>query len=409
MGSIGGLLGTAGGVAGTGISGPQGADLAQQGRAYDQTQAGIKQQQDFSNALNPASLQAIQSQQALLGQLQDQSNGVGPNPALAQLNQTTGQNIASQNALMAGQRGSSANPALIARQAAQQGAATQQNAVGQAATLNAQQQLAARQQLAAQQAQLVGQGQTGLNALNQFSQGQQANLLGIQNGTNSANAALAGQGMKGQQGLIGGVLNGAGSILGSLAEGGKVKPQYAPGGNVSGPQSMLGQSFQMGGDDDSDKALQQGTSNFVAGVGKLIARPSSPAPQSVVGGPGDAMTNAPNSQPGVNDEVMKAAKGGIVPAMVSPGEQYLPPKDVEKVKQGSNPMSVGEKIPGEPKVKGAKNSYANDTVPKNLEEGGIVIPRSITQGKNPHWEAMKFVHAHMAKGGKIPKKPKGNE
>ena len=48
------------------------------------------------------------------------------------------------------------------------------------------------------------------------------------------------------------------------------------------------------------------------------------------------------------------------------------------------------------------NSYANDTVKANLDEGGIVIPRSITQGPNPHWNAMKFVHATIAKNkGKL--------
>jgi hypothetical protein len=99
-----------------------------------------------------------------------------------------------------------------------------------------------------------------------------------------------------------------------------------------------------------------------------------------------------------------AAKGGRVPAMVSPGEKYLPPKDVKKVvKDGKNPMAVGKTIPGKPKVKGAKNSYANDTVPATLEEGGIVLPRSVTQSKNPHWAAHAFVRDIMAKKG-LPQK-----
>ena len=103
--------------------------------------------------------------------------------------------------------------------------------------------------------------------------------------------------------------------------------------------------------------------------------------------------------------VVAAAEGGQVPALVSPGEQYLPPKDVSKVKKGANPLSVGERIPGKPKVKG--NSYANDTVPKTLESGGIVIPNNIMQSKNPHFEAMKFVHATIAKNrGSLPKKAK---
>jgi len=79
--------------------------------------------------------------------------------------------------------------------------------------------------------------------------------------------------------------------------------------------------------------------------------------------------------------------------MVSPGEKYLPPQAVTKVEQGANPMAVGETIPGKPKVSGAKNSYSNDTVPKVLKEGGIVLPRSVTKSKNPDKAAEAFVNA----------------
>ena len=91
------------------------------------------------------------------------------------------------------------------------------------------------------------------------------------------------------------------------------------------------------------------------------------------------------------------AKGGKVPALLSPGERYLPPKAVEKAEKGANPMKLGKKVPGTPKVKGAKNSYANDTVKATLDEGGIVLPRSVTQHKNPDWAAHKFVRDIMAK------------
>jgi len=102
-----------------------------------------------------------------------------------------------------------------------------------------------------------------------------------------------------------------------------------------------------------------------------------------------------------------AAKGGKVPALLSPGERYLTPEKVNKVVKGkADPINDGKLVPGKPKVDGAVNSYKNDTVKASLDEGGIVIPRSITEGKNPHWEAMKFVHKTMAKGGKLPKKVK---
>ncbi len=112
MANISGLLGTAGGANGTGFAGPESAHIdapssSQQAvQSYDQAQSGIAQQQAFLNALQPGGLQAAQSQQNLLSQLGDQSQGLGPNPAMAQLNQSTGQNVANQAALMAGQRGS---------------------------------------------------------------------------------------------------------------------------------------------------------------------------------------------------------------------------------------------------------------------------------------------------------------
>ena len=94
------------------------------------------------------------------------------------------------------------------------------------------------------------------------------------------------------------------------------------------------------------------------------------------------------------------AEGGQVskvPAMVSPGEKYLSPKEVEKAEKGANPMKLGEKIPGKPKVGGAKNSYANDFVRKNLDEGGIVLPRSVTQAPDASTKAAHFVAAVLAK------------
>lgn len=111
-----------------------------------------------------------------------------------------------------------------------------------------------------------------------------------------------------------------------------------------------------------------------------------------------------------NDPMSTYAEGGKVPAMVSPGERYLPPSEVQAVKSGKkSPMEAGEEIPGKPKVGGAKDSYANDVVPKDLDEGGLVLPRSVTQSKNPEWAAHAFVRAHMAKGGMIPPKPKGKK
>lgn len=91
----------------------------------------------------------------------------------------------------------------------------------------------------------------------------------------------------------------------------------------------------------------------------------------------------------------KMAKGGKVPALLSPGEAYVPPHKVNEVAKGKDPRQAGEIIPGKAKVKG--DSLKNDTVLAQLDEGGIVIPRSIMNSKNPAKEASKFVAAILKK------------
>ena len=534
------------GSKGAGFQGT-GVDQTQINTAYGQTQQGIAQQQAFVDALKGQNglenqTSVFNQQQQLSDQLQGVANGTGPNPALAQLNQTTGNNVANQAALMAGQRGSNANIGMIARQAAQQGAATQQQAVGQGATLGAQQQLAGMQQLQNQQTsmgnmanQQVGQRQAGLSALNQASGNQQANLLGMQANINNANAGIA-KGNQGSQGNILGSMTGAIGSAGNLFGGSKptgLNPDgtiptmgsgisdgtgagstFVDGVGGSGMGAagdaagyiaaarggMVPKRMAEGGDVESDPLMQpvaqqevaspvapvsQPTNGPQSNIGKLLSEQSKdPAPAAapaasggagnmmggamaglssvgggamgkatgmfsnlgneIAGHPDDdsfgghlsnslgggtgadffgnvmSMYTSPSKITGFlgNDvakgtgiqdtqsygDKLKLAEGGNVPALVSPGEQYLKPKDVEKVvKQKADPLSVGERIPGKAKVAG--NSYANDTVPKTLESGGIVIPKSVMEAKNPHWEAMKFVHATMAKNGRaLPKK-----
>lgn len=87
--------------------------------------------------------------------------------------------------------------------------------------------------------------------------------------------------------------------------------------------------------------------------------------------------------------------GGPVPAMVSPGEKYLNPTEVEAVEKGkASPKQVGKEIPGKAKVKG--DSPKNDTVPAKLESGGIVIPRSVmdSEGEDSIMNFVKGVLAH---------------
>src|ERR1044072_7649053 len=83
-------------------------------------QDSYKRQQDFVDALTQQRALTHQfdvfgQQQNLANQLQGVANGTGPNPALAQLNQATGANVANQAALMASQRGTGANAGALAR------------------------------------------------------------------------------------------------------------------------------------------------------------------------------------------------------------------------------------------------------------------------------------------------------
>ncbi len=207
-----------------------GTNANQLNQAYTTAQGGLTAQQNLLNALSAQG--GIANQSNVYNQLQGIANGTGPNPALAQLAQTTGQNVAAQGALMAGQRGAASNVGLIARQAAQQGAATQQQAVGQGATLAAQQELNAINSsgnIANEQVQQQGQATSGLNTA---AQNEQNILQGANSNLNTANVSsqsnlnnVSGQIAQGNQqatnSLIGGALGGlSGSSI--LAKGGLV-------------------------------------------------------------------------------------------------------------------------------------------------------------------------------------------
>ena len=217
-----------------------GTNTAQLQGAYTGAQSGLTQQQNLANQTQPGVAQGLGTQGALTGQLEGVANGTGPNAAQAALNQNTATNVANTAALMAGQRGSSANAGLIARQAGQQGAATQQAAVGQGATLQAQQAIAAQQQLAGLSAQQVGQGAQAVQGVNQTQQNEQNILqgantaynnaaVGMQSNVNNVNAGVAGA----NQQQAGNVVNGIGGLIGSgvSAIGGLIG--LAKGGEVS--------------------------------------------------------------------------------------------------------------------------------------------------------------------------------
>lgn len=557
MGGLSSMLGTAGGMNGSGVSAPTTANVVnpvtgqQTTDAYTAAQSGLDAQNSFMQALQQQ--QGIQNQSNVYSQLQGIANGTGPNPAQAQLAQATGANVANQAALMAGQRGSSQNTGMMARQAAQQGSAAQMNAAGQAANMQANQSMNALNSMGSLSTNQVGQQAAAVQGYSSGAQGEQSNLFNAINGVNNANVAsqaslnqasgqLISASDKSQLGLVGG----AGANM-SFAKGGEVgKPHYDGGGPVqmgtmaqmpgpassiavapqnqpgSGPASAFGkmlagaaasantggaggqvsdemkggqqigalagkalsagykylmgkpaangvpgqQGAQQGTDQGANGADQgaQGASDTSdaangatdaandagndaasgasdAGTDAAADAGSDAATQVASDAAADAATDAAADAGAgaLGDAVALVAKGGeikqrqhldgggmagsilkmlpmaiamlneggqvggkAVPAMVSPGERYLPPRDVKKVAQGANPLAVGEKIPGKVKQKG--DHYSNDTVPKTLQEGGVVIPKSVLESKNPHAESYKFVNAILAKKGHLPRK-----
>src|SRR5579859_894643 len=312
-----------------------------------QAQSGLAQQQAFLTAL--AGQNGIQNQSNVYNQLAGVASGTGANPAKAMLQQATNENIANQAAMQASQRGASANPALIARLAAQQGAGIQQNAAGQAATMQANQQLGALGQMGGIAGQEV-QNQAGniqaynSNLLGSIAAQNQANV-NMQSNINNANAGIANTVAGKQMDFGSGAVQGLGAGL-MMADGGEIS-KYPDGGIVAAPVV-------------SDPSLAQPQSSFA----KFLSNWGNPDSESA----SSKKSDNPEQQGGYSFGKGAAtalsalfANGGKVPAMVSPGERYLRPQAAQEVAKGqANPKAVSEKIPGKAKVKG--DSYANDTV-----------------------------------------------
>lgn len=409
MGAIGGLLGMAGGLGGTGFSTNAGTNALQLNESFKQNQGAMDAQGNLLGALQKQN--GLQNQSNVYNQLQGVVSGQGPNPAQAQLAQATGANVANQAALMAGQRGAGANAGLMARQAAQQGAGIQQQAAGQGATMQAQQSMNALGQAGDMASTMAGNaiGQTNANVASQ--QNEQNILQNANSANNSIQGQLANTQIGNQGKLLGGLMNSGVSKVAGFAQGGPV--QYlAVGGGAFSPQSMFTRTmnaqqvqtptfttpsyeFEKKEKKDSGPAPlgkdPKELSNNITG-----AAPTDLTSGSAISG-GNAFVGAdPITTPAAMPTSMAAAKGGKVPAMVSPGEKFLKPHEARAVADGKvSPKEVGEDIRGKAKVKG--DSYKNDTVHKKLEPGGIVIPRSVMQSKDPAKGAADFVRSVMAK------------
>lgn len=357
------------------VSGQQTAD------AYSQSQQALQQQRDLLAQLQAQN--GLGTQNQLAGQLLAQTQGQGPNPALAQLNQATGQNTANQAALMAGQRGAGANVGLLARQAAMQGSANEQNAIGQGASLQAQQQLNAQNSLGNLATQQAGQYIQGVGNLNQNVQNEQQALLnasaqqnnaavGMQSNINQVNGQIAQGNQAFQQGVIGKVAGGAGSILG-MASGGAVP--------AAGPASSFIQRISQQSNDLANQG-PQASPGFVPGKSQNFQ-----AGQEFGSLFGNALSKLAPNKSLVQGEVGKA------------GSSDLPMANMDNmaVAYSGGPVDykAGGKLPGKADVKG--DSLKNDKVPILGSPGEIMLPRSVTMAKDAPKKAAEFVAAILAK------------
>lgn len=368
---IGTAIGAVGGALVGGLAGLFSGSTNQQPNLTDPISGAQITDANGNVVANEANLQAYAStlqqmngasnQSLAFNDLNNVANGVGPNPAQAQLNQSTAQNVADQSALMASVRGANANPGLIARQAAQQGAATQQQAAGQAATLEAAQRL---------------------NAIN--SEGAIAGQQVGETITAQQNAAAAG-------------LSNQGAQLGAL--GGYNTSLTSAQGNINTNNTSQGNTTQTNLVPFAQGAFSGAGTSAVAG-----AQPSSASTlnmphigQSAGYARGGRIALGPHKSHVAN---YLFAGGGQVKAMVSAGERYLSPDDVKRVvEHGENPLKLGTKFNGKAKVKG--DSLKNDTIPATLQEGGVVLPRHIMNKKNKdHAELFvrRAVHMKTPKG-----------
>lgn len=331
--------------------------------------AGAQRQADISAQLaqnyGTYGTQGAQGLADLYGQYGQIAAGQGPNPALAQLALQTGKNIQQQAALQAGQRGAGANVGLIARQIGQQGAGLQQDAIGQAAVLQAQQQLAGLGAQAGIAGSQVSQALAAQNAANQAAQYQAA--LATQAIQGPGSEALKGQieAENAAQGYQQETVKGATQGLSSLAT------------TLASPTTPLA-------------TVSPSTQKNIFGV-----TPAASLSSDLYKAQGGLIENENGPQSSIGKYFFKSkmAKGGeVVPALVSPGERYLSPSEVKKVTSGKKSASqAGEKIPGIPVIPGSVDSYHNDTVHKTLKEGGIVLPRSVTQAKDKEKAAREFI------------------
>ena len=333
---------------------------------------------------------ANQGEMNLAQVLQNQMYGHGPNVAQNMLNQTTGQNVAQQAALMAGSRGAGANAGLIARQAAQQGGAAQQQAAGQAATLAAQQQLGAQGALANVYGNVANQANQAQSIQQQALASQNAQIVNANNAYNQLGMQQAQQNAQMNQGLIGGLANVGMKVAGFLHDGGAVKG-YADGGQTQDNPSIFGKGSGFGGGSafgfNTNFITRQPPKATPMGVSSVPLNPN------IYGGSSTSpyVETINPVMAGEKDMSMAhAAQGGQTEFLPFSPMAYGGAMPVQDMKQGGH-------VPGQPKHN--FDTVKNDVVPAMLTPKEIVLPLSVTQSQNAPEEAAKFVAKELQKHG----------
>ncbi len=205
-----------------------GTNAAQLDQAYRGANGALQNQGSLLDTLTPQAQTGVNAQNTVLNQELERARGAGPNPALNQLAETTGTNVSNEASLMAGARGSNANPGMMARNIGQVGANVEQGAVGQAATLGAEQQIAAQEAAKGTAGQQIGQTQNATTAFNTAEQNEQNILQNANSATNNSNVGMQSNmnnvNAQTNQGILGGITSGIGALAGGLFEkGGEVK------------------------------------------------------------------------------------------------------------------------------------------------------------------------------------------
>lgn len=343
-------------------------------------------QQIANSQGNFGTLQA--QQQNLAKALLAQSQGEGPNPAQAMLNQATDRNIKQGAGMIASTKG--INPALAARMAMENAGKMNTEAAGQAATLGAQQQLHAQNALS----NLYG-NMTGQNLQNVATSGGLANQASL--GSQGINAGVNAQNAAANQNTFGGFLNGGMAALAALNKGGEVPVRKMAGGGMTASQSIANQLLQSAGIPIWEAGNTQDQSG--GAMGNLMKMVGGGSPAEAVGGGGAG-----------GSSMMAAAalaEGGEIPAhmegiaKIYHGYEKPTTKKVEILPANPKTASLksqGGDVPGKAKVKG--DSLKNDTVPTLLSPGEMVIPRSVMQSEDPVSAAADFVAQHLKKNVK---------